>query len=448
MVLYFALKVHNIVQNQVFGYNINSLKLEIEGFEKLVKTFNKKNKNSKRERVELEVIEESLHSRIESLQIVNNTEINSQKRLEGKAAISKQELRLAKCALSYSNSFLNLKNYLLCKIELFKLIKNSLFFKKNSIIALIVLLLFLFPWLLISLILILLKFLFRKKNKSRRKKRKKQDLNAINNNELDEKLFDIIDRCAKNRKDIKAIIDLIKGKISPTELEETLKKLKKDPVFKDLINEFDKNFLKELSGLLEKEINDFKYSNPELYMEMKNGKEGKSNFLSALKDLLPPVLTQKIKNKSGKNKKALIALLNNDIITTKIKIKRFKDKNKNLAVLLETHKEYKIKKNKNKNKNKNKVNVKVKKYKKNKNKLTKDFERIDEIIFGNMAVQQSKKSKKKKKNKNQAVFMNLDSLNKAFDGISNQKSSKTQQLRNSRKMRSLNKNLGRVGISI
>ena len=125
------------------GYNINSLKSEIESFEKLVKTFNKKNKNSKRERVELEIIEEKLHSKIESLQIVNNTEINSRKKLEGNFALSKLKVTLNKLALSYCNSFLNLKNYLLCKIELFKLIKNSLFLKTNSILALIILLLFL-----------------------------------------------------------------------------------------------------------------------------------------------------------------------------------------------------------------------------------------------------------------------------------------------------------------
>lgn len=398
----------------MFGYNINSLKSEINSFEKLVKTFNRKNKNNKKAKVELNIIEEGLCSKIENMLIVNNSEINQVKKNKGNNIILKQKVRLAKCVISYDNSIMNFKNFLSSKFALFNSSKRLLFCKNNVLISLIILLLFLFPFLLLSTLLALLKFIFRKKTKSKKRK-KRFNLNDLKNNNLDDKLYDIVDRYAKNKEDIKAIIDLIKAKISPIELEETLKKLKEDPLFKDLLNDLDyPKFLKELNELLEKQINEFKYIEPELYLEMKEKEQNKHlNFLTELKNMIVDKVVSKIK----KNKNALKILLIEETNKVKVKIKKFKNKNirfahdfETLDVLKPIKNKIKIKKLKNKDKNFNKITeayeVRVKKFKKNKNKIKKikniknlDYDLINGIDekFDKFLKDKKKKFKNKKK---------------------------------------------------
>ena len=375
----------------MFGYNINSLKSEIDGFKKLIKTFNKKSKSNKKAKAELNIIEEKLYSKIDNLLIVNSSEINNTKKNRELNILLRQKARLAKYVISYDNSFLNLKNFLSCKFSLFKSTLKLLFHERNFIISLIVSLLFLFPFLLFSTILAIINFLIRKKSKSRKSKRK-LNLNSLKGNDLDDKIFDIVDRYAKNREEIKAIIELIKGKISPFELEETLKKLKGDPFFKDLINDLDyPKFLKELNNLLEKQINEFKYNEPELYLTLKDKDKEKSGLLTQLKD----TISDKIVNKIKRNRKALKTLLSGDINKVNTKIKKFKDKRKKLFVDLETldnlsqvRKKIKVKKlmKKNKNFNKSIENYKIhgKKFKKNKLK----FNGINEIIELNSRVEE------------------------------------------------------------
>ena len=65
----------------MFRYNISSLKSEIDSFDKLVEVF-KKNKGNKKAKAELDIIEESLSSKIESMLIAESSEINQVKKIK------------------------------------------------------------------------------------------------------------------------------------------------------------------------------------------------------------------------------------------------------------------------------------------------------------------------------------------------------------------------------
>ena len=65
----------------MFRYNISSLKSEIDSFNKLVEVF-KKNKGNKKAKAELDIIEESLSSKIESMLIAESSEINQVKKIK------------------------------------------------------------------------------------------------------------------------------------------------------------------------------------------------------------------------------------------------------------------------------------------------------------------------------------------------------------------------------
>ena len=296
----------------MFGYNINNLKSEIDSFDKLARVF-KKNKNSKKAKVELDIIEENLSSKIESMLMAENSEIDPFKKDKNTNLILKQKTKLLKSVMSYDNSLLSLKNFLSCKLALFSSTKRLLFRKRNSIISLLVLLFILFPLLSLSLLLILLKFLFRKKDKSKKKK-KKVNLNDVKNLDIDDKLFDMADRYAKNK-----------------ELEETLKKLKNDPLFKDLIDEQNlPKLFKELGDMLEKQISDLKYTNPELFPKIEKEINGISEEKKGLLSTIIETIPNKLANKVKKNKKAMATSINEEMSKVKVKIKKFKNMNKKL----------------------------------------------------------------------------------------------------------------------
>ncbi|MBP3582220.1 MAG: hypothetical protein J6J33_05675, partial [Clostridia bacterium] len=265
-----------------------------------------------------------------------------------------------------------------------------------------------------SILLALLRFLFRKKRISKNKRRtNKKNLEDMNSEDLDDKLFDIIDRYSKNKEDMKLIMDLIKKKLSPVELEETLKKLKDNPLFKELFNEEEYNkFFKELKELLKDEINEFKCKDPNLYLKfMEEEKEEKYEY-NHNKSTIGLMIKDKIVSKIKQNKKALKLILQNELKALAPKIKMFKNKKSNFKEVFETMnpeikmeliKLIKIKREKIKNMKIGKI--------KNMNKF-KSINKVKKAKFPKNPIIEEKIKSIKKMQKNLYKFEKINKLNK------------------------------------
>ena len=396
----------------MFRYSVVDLTSEIDSFEKLVKACNKDKKNRKL-KSEIELIERKLFSRIETLMINESSNLNPKDKTKKINNILKQKVRLAKNLLLYSNSVINIKNYMSSRLDLFIATNKFLFLNRGKILYLLFLL-FSILGLSFSILLALLRFLFRKKRISKNKRRtNKKNLEDMNSEDLDDKLFDIIDRYSKNKQDMKLIMDLIKKKLSPVELEETLKKLKDNPLFKELFNEEEYNkFFKELKELLKDEINEFKCKDPNLYLKfMEEEKEEKYEY-NHNKSTIGLMIKDKIVSKIKQNKKALKLILQNELKALAPKIKMFKNKKSNFKEVFETMnpeikmeliKLIKIKREKIKNMKIGKI--------KNMNKF-KSINKVKKAKFPKNPIIEEKIKSIKKMQKNLYKFEKINKLNK------------------------------------